>query len=155
MSTVVLIGCGAQKLERRAPARELYTGALFRKSLAYAERVNPGGRIFILSALHGLTPLELEILPYDFTLRTALVARAWAKLVAAELEREHRKHWIDRLVVLAGATYADPLERELEARPWRERETVPGGRYWAFREFPLRGMMIGRRLAWLNRQAAA
>ncbi|MET1087465.1 MAG: DUF6884 domain-containing protein [Arthrobacter sp.] len=34
--TVGLVGCASQKLQRPAPARELYASQLFRKASAYA-----------------------------------------------------------------------------------------------------------------------
>ena len=34
----VLISCSKSKLKERAPARELYTGTLFQKAVAWAER---------------------------------------------------------------------------------------------------------------------
>ena len=34
---VGLVGCASQKLQRRAPARELYVSQLFKKTSAYAE----------------------------------------------------------------------------------------------------------------------
>ena len=48
----------------RSKARDLYTGALFEATLAYALTLTP--HTFIVSARHGLLDLDTEIAPYDF-----------------------------------------------------------------------------------------
>jgi hypothetical protein len=67
-----VIPCGAAKQDRPAPARDLYTGPMFRHTLAAAETeaawCNANGtptRILVLSALHGLITLDEAIAPYD------------------------------------------------------------------------------------------
>lgn len=64
---VVVIACGAKKLDRRAPAAELYTSANFRLHLraAGALAADLGGRVLILSALHGLVDPAAELEPYN------------------------------------------------------------------------------------------
>jgi hypothetical protein len=66
------IPCSARKGTRPAAARDLYTGPMFRHTLACAEANaaldraagNPA-RILILSARHGLVGLDDELAPYD------------------------------------------------------------------------------------------
>lgn len=64
---VVVIACAAQKLDQSAPAAELYQSANFalnlRAARVLAERA--GGRVLILSALHGLVELDMVLAPYD------------------------------------------------------------------------------------------
>jgi len=63
-----VIPCGAAKLDAPAPARDLYTGAMFRHTLAAAEAAAEGdeqARILILSAEHGLIGLDEIVAPYD------------------------------------------------------------------------------------------
>lgn len=64
---VVVIACGAAKIDRPAPAGELYSSQNFkfhrRAAEALAARI--GGRVVILSALHGLVDPETVIAPYD------------------------------------------------------------------------------------------
>src|SRR3546814_861850 len=55
-SPVFLVACVAAKLDRPAPARDLYASPWFQKARAYVER--QGGAWFILSAKHGLTAPE-------------------------------------------------------------------------------------------------
>jgi len=52
MATIVLVSYGSAKKKEPSPARELYTGNLFRASFAYAQALD-ADKIFILSALHG------------------------------------------------------------------------------------------------------
>src|SRR3546814_7260194 len=65
-SPVFLVACVAAKLDRPAPARDLYASPWFQKARAYVER--QGGAWFILSAKHGLIAPETVIAPYDETL---------------------------------------------------------------------------------------
>lgn len=63
-----VIPCSAEKLPRPAPARDLYTGPMYRHTLAAAEAAagGPGGgRILILSARHGLICPGAELEPYE------------------------------------------------------------------------------------------
>lgn len=134
---VALVGCSKMKLDRPAPARELYTSAAFRMSLGYAVReVAPHGRVFILSALHGLLDTERVVAPYDFTMREVVDVGAWAEGVCAELADLVGPV---ELVIFAGRAYADPIGRVLAGR-----------RGWSVVE-PLRGLTQGPRLRFLAR----
>ena len=62
---IVLVGCGKSKLAHAAPAKDLYTGPLFKKAMAYAELV--GDEWYILSAKHGLIHPDVVIEPYNET----------------------------------------------------------------------------------------
>ncbi len=64
---VVVIPCGAQKLDEAAPAGELYTSQHFQLVLRAARRVadEQAGRVLILSALHGLVDPADVLDPYD------------------------------------------------------------------------------------------
>jgi hypothetical protein len=55
---VVLVACGKSKRPEACPARELYTGTLFRKARAWAER--HGDAWAILSARHGWIKHAIE-----------------------------------------------------------------------------------------------
>ena len=63
MRTIALISCGKSKRRERSPAHQLYTGALFKKCLTYAQRTK-ADEIYILSANYGLIELTQEIAPY-------------------------------------------------------------------------------------------
>ncbi|WP_330346643.1 hypothetical protein OG858_47440 (plasmid) [Streptomyces europaeiscabiei] len=63
---VVVIPCSGRKLGRPAPAGEIYTGSLHRMARRTADALTAtGGTVLVLSALHGLTPLDRVIEPYD------------------------------------------------------------------------------------------
>lgn len=130
-----LVGCVKSKRASPAPARDLYTSALFRGARCFVER--SCDRWFILSALHGLLDPETVIEPYERTLTTASRAerRRWAERVLAQLERVLGRD-LSRYVfeAHAGKAYLDELVCRLEER---------GGRV----ERPLDGLGLGRRLA--------
>lgn len=138
MLRIVTVGCGAEKLDRAAPARDLYTGALFRGSLAYAERLAPDA-IYILSALHGLLQLDTVIEPYNRALTDLRVKDrlAWGSRAGNCLRDRHPRPDV-HLTILAGATYAEALEWGLR---WRAGERCP----WIV-DMPLAGLTMGRRL---------
>lgn len=124
-----LVACGKGKLDRPAPARDLYNGALFRKASAYCEDAYDGW--FILSAKHELIDPETIVEPYDLSLShlDQPERHAWAARVVADLRR--RDLMDAEFFLHAGEKYAKPLEPLLGAS-----------------QRPLRGLGIGRQLAW-------
>lgn len=140
-----LVACSAQKLDRPAPARELYCSPLFRKSLTYAERRCK--RVYVLSAQHYLVELDQVLEPYERRLGgTKREREIWAAITAGHLEPHVRRGAHD-LLMLAGQDYVRPLIRAI-AHWWRDR---------AWRKhvhLPLAGMQVGQRLKWLNAQLA-
>src|SRR5262245_7291325 len=62
---MVIVACGAKKLDRAARARDLYVGSYFRACLAYALAIAPAKDIFVLSAKYGLIGINDQIEPYD------------------------------------------------------------------------------------------
>jgi len=133
---VFLLSCSATKLEKAAPARDLYASPLFKKSLDYAERhCTSDDDIAILSAKHYLVPLNTVIKPYDITLN--------------DMSREQRKMWAnttfikilerydmqkDKFVFLAGEAYTEFL--------------LPKFKY---KVNLLEGKKIGERMQWLDK----
>ncbi len=133
MRTIVLVSCGKSKLSESAPAHQLYTGALFKKSLAYARHIK-ADEIYILSAHYGLLDLAQKIAPYEKTLNRMSsddVAR-WGDAVVAQL-RSRTNLTTDRFVVLAGMAYRSQL--------------VP---YLTNVELPLDGLRFGEQLKFLK-----
>lgn len=124
---VALVGCGKSKLAHPAPARELYVGPLFRAHLAEAEASAP--HVYVVSALHGLLPLDEVVAPYDVTLSDMSVAEraAWGKRVMDALARLYPAGSVE-LLVYAGQTYAKPLRDALadSSLPWRVLEPLEG-----------------------------
>jgi hypothetical protein len=69
---VVVVPCSGAKLDEPAPAGDLYLGSLHRLARQAASTVaGATGEIRILSALHGLVPLDRVIAPYDVTIGDA------------------------------------------------------------------------------------
>lgn len=137
---VALVGCGRRKAPARAPARDLYLGALFRRSLAFAERF--ADEVFVLSALHRLVELDHELDPYDFAMHDLRLREQdrWADQVTIALLRTCGRIPL-RLIGLAGRAYLDPLVIPMAQYGWRI-------------ERPLDGLGVGARLAWLRSAAA-
>src|SRR3546814_11271274 len=82
---VHLVACVAEKRPRATRARDLYQSDWFRQARAYVD--TPGGRWFILSALHGaLSPGRL-IEPYNVSLANMIAADRRAK---SEARRERK-----------------------------------------------------------------
>jgi uncharacterized protein DUF6884 len=139
-----LVSCSSQKLDRAAPARELYCSALFKLSLRYAQRYCE--HVYVISAKHGLLDLDAVIEPYDSMLAAMKVdaRREWGIDVVTDIESRHEK---PELLVLAGEVYAAAIRwgvchPELRAAD-RPKWLTP------VRE-PLAGLMIGERLQWLS-----
>lgn len=91
----------------------MYISPLFKKSLAYAQKLAPD-QIFILSAKYGLLGLDDEIEPYERTLNTMPAAEQikWASLVLGQLgEKADLKE--DLFVILAGKNYYKDLRSHL------------------------------------------
>jgi hypothetical protein len=132
---VVLVGCAKQKRVTAAPAQDLYTSPLFRKSRAYAE--STGVPWFVLSAKHGLVGPETVLEPYDVTLsRTSReYRREWARRVARQLDEACGSLDGRSIEIHAGAAYTTALRALLESRGAVVAE-------------PLQGLRQGERLAW-------
>ncbi len=127
MKKIVLISCAASKSDKKSKAKDLYKGALFTKSLAYGQQLNPD-KIYILSALHHLIELEKEIDPYDVTLKyispkerlkkphlkvlTKKEIKEWGEKVIADLKKVADIE-NDVFIVLAGEDYIKPIQSKL------------------------------------------
>lgn len=125
MKLIILISCSANKKKRRAKVRDMYTGALFKYSLAYAEKLKPD-KIFVLSALHHLLELNTEIEPYNVTLTYVAPKKRKADLLI--LDKAAKQQWAekvvemleafadlknDRFIVLAGEDYVKPIRNRV------------------------------------------
>ena len=123
MQKIVLISCVATKLNKRAPAKDLYISNLFKKSMAYAKSLKPD-KIFILSAKHHLLKLDTVIDPYDVTLSNVPIASRMKKPELKVLNKDERIAWgkevinqlknkcdleKDEIIALAGKRYIEYL----------------------------------------------
>lgn len=105
---LIVIPCGDRKASEATRARDLYQGSMFKMALKAAEAIQRkrGGRILILSGLHGLVELDTELSPYEQRMGRpgciSLPALAdQARGYAAEA---------DEVIVLAGKDYALPIK---------------------------------------------
>lgn len=130
MKPTVLVACCGKKLEGRHAAKDLYQSQLFQKARAWAER--HGDQWFILSAKHGVLAPEDQVEAYDLTLNTASreYRQAWVRRVAGQLQPMADSN----LVVLAGEKYCQGWTQDFKHV-----------------ERPLKGLGIGKQLAWLTR----
>jgi len=133
MTTHVLISCVSKKLDRPAPAKDLYTSPLFKSAYRYATSLKPD-TIFILSAKYGLLSCDKVIAPYDETLNDmkASEVEAWAKTVLTELTQKTDLKK-DRFVFLAGNRY--------------RKYVIPHLQHYSI---PMEGLGIGKQLSWLK-----
>jgi hypothetical protein len=137
MKRIVFVACSATKLTQAAPAKDLYTSDLFKKSRAYAEALIAAGEAdawAILSAKHGIVAPDTVIEPYDQKLTDAgHHARAmWDLLVLDQLDDLAPTH----LIALAGRAYRTPLN---VYRLGGHKMTTP-----------MEGLGIGQQKAWLK-----
>lgn len=96
--TIALIPCGAAKADETCAAADLYTGSTFRMQLAAAtSEACEADEVYIISALHGLLPLDAVVAPYDVkmgdpgsvTAETIAAQIVALGLDAADLDRSH------------------------------------------------------------------
>ncbi|HWL78028.1 DUF6884 domain-containing protein [Microbacterium sp.] len=139
MTRIGLVGCAAQKLQRPAPARDLYVSQLFRKASAYAQATCDVW--FILSAKHHLVHPDEVLDPYNVRLGDKVTGPPiwdWATETARQIEEAAAAFDDPHLVVLAGEQY----------QTIRWRTTLPI-------DIPMKGLGIGEQLGFLTRELNA
>jgi hypothetical protein len=148
-----IVGCGASKLDREAPARELYTGSLFVAARRHVEAL--GAPWLVLSAKYGVVDPDHVLRPYEQKLaKRGEDLGCWARASASGAVYLTAR-WIDRergipdpapnprrFVFLCGVEYAVPVARVLESQGYRT-------------EQPLTGLQLGERLRWFRQQREA
>nr|WP_202513411.1 MULTISPECIES: DUF6884 domain-containing protein [unclassified Streptomyces] len=134
---IVVIPCSATKLPlppgKSVPAEELYQGLYFTKTLA-AARAIPGGRVLILSGLHGLIDPSTRIATYDKRLDPRNINHTKHLAQATAMGHAHAPE----VIALASKDYADAV--------------AP---IWPHLLRPLAGAGIGTQLHRLTRIAAS
>lgn len=98
---LIVIPCGARKLDRPARAADMYVGSYHRACRRAAQALRPD-RLLILSARYGLLGLDDLIEPYDTPHGAA--AAVSADVVREQAERRGIAH-LDPVVVLGGARH--------------------------------------------------
>lgn len=134
MTEMVLVSCSKSKRDGTHQARDLYDPSpIFRKRRRLAQQ--RGDHWGILSAKFGyLRPWDV-IHSYDMHINDR--SKVWAAFVLRDLLDDLRYYDADRVTILAGKDYADPLKEPLERRGC---EVVD----------PYRGLRPGERMSELN-----
>lgn len=147
---VYIVGCGASKLDREAPARELYTGSLFVAARRYVEAL--GAPWLVLSAKYRVVEPDVLLQPYEQKLaKRGEDLGCWARSSASGAVFLSAR-WLDRergipdptpnprrFVFLCGVEYAAPVAGVLESQGYQT-------------EQPLAGLKLGERLHWFKTQ---
>jgi len=138
MKEVCLISCVKTKNEGKHKAIELYGGQLFSGHLKYARETLKFSEkdIYILSALHGVIPSDMEIEPYEKTLNNMKTSEKnkWARNVLDDLNKKFDiKN--TKFLILAGKNYHENL------MPYLPHAYLPK---------ELNGLPIGKRVQKLN-----
>lgn len=124
---LVVIPCAARKLDRPAPAGDLYQGSYHRACRQTADALTAeGGTTVILSGLHGFLPLDRTVEPYELRMGDL------GSVTADQLRDQARELGLANartVVVLAGALYVDAARQ-----------------VWPHAFAPLTGRGIGRQL---------
>ncbi len=100
--SLVVVACGGAKLDRPAPAGQMYTGSYHRACRRAADAI--GGRLAILSARYGLLGPDDVIEPYDLRMGQP------GAVTVATLRVQARRLGLDvagTVTVLGGREYAD------------------------------------------------
>ncbi len=147
MARIILVACGKEKLTVEAPARELYTGPVFRMRRDYALRT--GQPWYVLSAKHGLVMPNQVLRPYDFTVGQygAIDHAGWCLQVALDLISQLPQDMGTLAIEAAtieihgGAGYCRPLAGVLKSLGFSV-------------ETPTAGMSIGVQAKWYGKQAS-
>ena len=149
---IALVACGATKLRRRALAKDLYIGSLFRAARSYAEACCD--HWYILSAKHGLVDPDTALEPYEQSLAAmpCLQREAWGARVLRQLGAAWGTVQDVRWVLLAGSHYLGALRPGLVQVAGGHRLDIEAD--WAMLEVPLARLGIGLQLQWLKREVA-
>ena len=107
--TLVITGCSKSKAETDIPipARELYTGQLFKFVKRYTDEMN--FPLYVISAKYGLISSETTIERYDKVLRNAVDAELLRPQVEMELKKILPE--FNSVLVIAGENYRRTLMR--------------------------------------------
>ena len=109
---LVINGCSQGKLSHPAPAREFYTGQLFRMVRKFAELHNFDQRI--VSGKYGLLTMDNLVDPYDMKITTkADVNRVQGRCLYS-LVTLHQKY--DTIIVVLGQKYREVISPIIDSK---------------------------------------
>jgi len=130
-SSIYVVQCVGQKLDRPARARDLYCSDWFRKARTYVE--STGAPWFILSAKHLLLCPDDVVEPYNLSLKMLFPheRERWDHQIVWLVGRMMKRLGASKVVALAGEDYRAPLLQHFPV------------------EVPMAGLGIGQQKAWL------
>lgn len=106
---MLIVGCGKQKLDHEAPAKDMYTSTFFQAKRAFAEQ--GGCPWMIASAKYGLLAPDSSIEPYECSLAGAgpEYQDLWVRLVTTQWQQRFGEVEPDVVEFHAGSFYRDCL----------------------------------------------
>jgi hypothetical protein len=137
MAHIVFLSCTKSKLDKPAPAQDLYSPSpTFSKTLEYGKSLKPD-KMYILSAKHHLVPLTKTLSPYDLTLKDMKKEdkEKWGEKVIQQMKSAGINLDKDKFTFLTGTEYMKPITKY-----------IPDSNI----EVPLEGKRMGERMKWLN-----
>lgn len=142
--TVYFVGCSKRKAAEAMRAKDMYQGALFKKSRAYIESRGDLKSWYILSAKYGLLLPSEAISPYDHSLMTMSPEErdlwgARCRERFKELEGRYNPTGRLKIVLLCGEIYREAFKPNWIYAPPNYAEL----------HVPLRGLGIGEQMRWL------
>lgn len=128
MKTIGLVSCSAAKLKeakhnptKAYPAKDLYTGYSFKKSINEGLAKFGCDGYYILSGLHGLVESDEEIKYYNFYLgkQKAAYKREWSEKVYSKLQEKLGDLGQVEFIFFAGDAYCHYLKKRLNCKVLR------------------------------------
>lgn len=109
---LVINGCSQGKVSHPAPAREFYTGQLFRMVKRFAEQHNFDQRI--VSGKYGLLTFDDLVEPYDMKITTRADVNRVQEKCLYSLVALHREY--DAIIVVLGKKYREVISPILDSK---------------------------------------
>jgi len=110
--TLVINGCSQGKLSQPAPAREFYTGQLFRMVRKFSELHKFDQRI--VSGKYGLLTMDDLVDPYDMRIRTKADVKRVQDKCLYRLVELHKAY--DTIIVILGKKYREVISPILDSK---------------------------------------
>jgi hypothetical protein len=140
MTILTIVQCGGQKVWKTNPqlgpvaAKDAYTSSYFKKNVAYAKKF--GNRWIILSAKYGFLDPEELIEDYNVTFKVKKSGPISTDKLKEQIKSKELDSY-DKIVVLGGKEYLEPVRRAFEGTG-------------CVVVSPFEGMRIGERMRALN-----
>lgn len=111
---LLLLACSGTKLDRPAPAIELYRGVMYQTYRAHV-RAEAAPHVVILSALHGFVTADDELAPYDLRMTAERADELLAHLRSRTMGRIAWPRDIGPVLLAGGAHYRRVMRAAIAA----------------------------------------